>query len=147
MASHIINNRQNTIDLDKVAITVLVLCCQKTPPIVPYLKILSRNFNFIKSLELEVAQPWAELLEVHFLRSLIEHLFKMVSPFTKVANVRFQSQLLTIPWEDKVCFECRLPLDRNENAHTFICFGNLLSENRLILTLAVCGSGTSRPIY
>lgn len=111
------------------------------------LKILSRNLDFVKFLELEVAEPGTELLQVHLLRPLVKHLFEMVSPLSQVTNVRFQCQLLAILREYKICFKSGLHSDQETDANTFIDFGNRLSEKRFMLTFAVCGKGTRRPMY
>jgi hypothetical protein len=73
-----------------------------------YLKILSGNFDLVKLLELEIAEPWTKVFEIHPLRSLIEHFLEMVSPFPQVANVCFQCQLLTVLWKHEIRFKRRL---------------------------------------
>jgi hypothetical protein len=76
-----------------------------------YLQILSWYFNFVKLLELEVAEPRTELLKVHLLWSLIQHFLKMISPLAKIPNISLQRQVLTIFREHKVGFESRLQLN------------------------------------
>jgi hypothetical protein len=76
-----------------------------------YLEILSWNLDFIKLLELEITEPWTKVFQIHFLRSLIEHFFEMVSPFTQVANVRLQCQLFTVLRKDKIGFKSGLSLN------------------------------------
>jgi hypothetical protein len=78
-----------------------------------YLKILSWNLDFVELLELEITEPWTKVFQIHFLRSLIEHFFEMVSPFTQVANVCLQCQLFTVLRKDEIGFESGLPLNKN----------------------------------
>jgi len=104
MSTHTIYNRQNSIYLDEIRVTILVLLISLVER-GTYLKILSWNFDLIEFLELEVAEPGTELLEVHLLRSLIEHLLEMIAPFTEILDVRFQCQFLSILGEDEVGFE------------------------------------------
>ena len=104
MITDIIHHWQNSVNLDEIIIIILML---QLSTIIKgsYLKVLSWNFHFIKFLELKVTEPGTKLLKVHFLRSLIQHFLEMVSPFTKIANICFQCQLLTIFGEHEVFFK------------------------------------------
>jgi hypothetical protein len=113
MTANIIHHRQNPINLNEVGITIFVLRSQKSTLEV-YLKILSRNLDFVKFLELKVTEPRTKLFQIHFLGSLIQHLLEMVSPFAKISNVRLQCQFLTVLRKHKVCFKSGLSLDGRE---------------------------------
>jgi hypothetical protein len=111
MTAHIIDHRQDAINLDKVRVVIFVLSCQTKIPNMIYLKILSWNFDLVKLLELEITEPRTELFKIHLLWPLIQHFLEMISPFTKVSDIRLQRQLLTILREHKIGFEGGLQLD------------------------------------
>ena len=93
MSANAIYNWQNPIYLDEIRIIVLMLRTISTRRALRcsrYLQILSWNLDLVEFLKLKVAEPGTECFQVHPLRSLIQHSFEMISPFTQIANVRFQ---------------------------------------------------------